>query len=351
MDIIRKQVGSTKKFVKKQGSKRRTKINVPRFGYFVKKTRKRIKEKNTIARIESLRIPPGYKNVEISKNSRNKVQAMGEDEKGRKQYIYSASHVKRQTDVKFHELITFGKHVEAIRGKILKNINMACKNEDLIFTKKTLISLAIFLIDNCNFRVGCDKYKRLYNSYGVTTLNKSHVKMIDGKMVIEFIGKKGVQNKSVIKDKKICGLLNNICKKNNKEYLFETKTSENVRITERHINGFLKEFDSKIKVKMFRTWNANFILLKEILEYPMPLDKTEAEKNIKAIIESAAEKLHHTKSVSKSSYMNNKLLDLYTNELDTFKQVCKRVKKVNGGKLPNINKLLIELFIYLDKTK
>ena len=81
MDIIRKQVGSTKKLVKKQGAKRRTKVNVPRFGYFLKKTRKRIKEKNTISRIESLRIPPGYKKVEISKNSRNKVQAMGEDEK------------------------------------------------------------------------------------------------------------------------------------------------------------------------------------------------------------------------------------------------------------------------------
>jgi DNA topoisomerase I len=349
MDIIRKQVGSTKKLVKKQGSKRRSMVNIPKFGYFSKKTKKRVTEKRLVERFNSLRIPPGYKKVEISRYPRSKVQAMGEDDKGRKQYIYSASHVKRQTDVKFHELITFGKNVERIRSKILKNINMASRNKSLIFNKNTLISLVIYLIDNCNFRVGCDKYKKLYNSYGVTTLNKSHIKMDNGKMVIEFIGKKGVQNKSGIKDSKICGLLNQLCKKNNKEYLFETDSVEKIRITERHINGFLKEFDSKIKVKMFRTWNANSILLKEMLAYPIPIDKSEADKNIKSIIESAAEKLHHTKSVSKSSYMNNKLLDLYTNELDTFKNVCKKLKKRNRGKLPNLNKLLIELFIYLDK--
>lgn len=351
MDIIRKQVGSTKKLVKKQGAKRKSRVVVPKFGYFNKKTRKRITEAKLIDRFNSLRIPPGYKNVEISKNVGDKVQAMGEDDKGRKQYIYSVKHVKKQTDVKFHDLITFGKYVEKIRNVIMKNINEASQNHEFLFSKKTLISIAIYLIDNCNFRVGCDKYKKLYNSYGVTTLNKSHIKMDKGKMIIEFVGKKGVQNKSNINNKKICKLLTQICKKNNKDYLFETNSKERVRISERHINSFLKEFHSKIKVKMFRTWNANSILLKEMLEYPIPLDNQEAEKNIKAIIESAAEKLHHTKSVSKSSYLNNKLLDLYTNELETFKAVCKRVKKNYGGKLPNINKLLIELFIYLDKKK
>lgn len=347
MDIVRKQVGTTKKIVKVGKTKRNKQVKLPKFAYFNLKTKKKIKETSQIDRIKSLRIPPGYKNVSIAKNPNNKVQAMGEDDKGRKQYIYSQKHVKRQTNVKFHELISFGKQVEKIRLDVSKNLN---KSGEFLFSKAVLISLVIYLIDVCNFRVGSDKYKRLYNSYGVTTLNKTHIKMKSGKMFIEFIGKKGVENKSCIKNKKVCSMLNEICKKNNKEYLFETSDSGgNVRISERHVNMFLKKYDPKIKVKMFRTWNANSILLDEILSYPIPENKTEAEKNIKSIIESAADKLHHTKSVSKSSYMNNKLLDLYTNELDTFKQVCKNVKKKNGGKLPNINKLLIELFIYLDK--
>ena len=347
MDIVRKQVGTTKKNVKVGKTKRNKQVKFPKFAYFNVKTKKKIKEPTQIDRIKSLRIPPGYKNVLIAKNPNNKVQAMGEDDKGRKQYIYSQKHVKRQTNVKFHELISFGKQVEKIRLDVSRNLN---KPREYLFSKDVLISLVIYLIDVCNFRVGSDKYKKLYNSYGVTTLNKTHVKIKSGKMFIEFIGKKGVENKSHIKNKKVCSMLNEICRKNNNEYLFETRTSNsNVRITERHVNMFLKKYDPKIKVKMFRTWNANSILLDAILSYPIPENKSEAEKNIKSIIESAADKLHHTKSVSKASYMNNKLLDLYTNELNTFKKVCKNVKSKYGGKLPSINKILIELFIYLDK--
>ena len=37
--------------------------------------------------------------------------------------------------------------------------------------------MALYLIDNCNFRIGSKKYKELYNSYGVTTLSK-HFKFL-----------------------------------------------------------------------------------------------------------------------------------------------------------------------------
>ena len=354
MDIIRKQIGETKKTILVGKTKKKKQVKFPHFAYFNEKTKKKIKEQHQIDRIKSLRIPPGYKNVEISNKSTSKVQAIGEDDKGRKQYIYSVKHVRIQTDVKFHELIMFGKYIEQIRSQILKNIKKASSDPSKLFTKESLISLSIYLIDTCHFRVGCEKYKRLYNSYGVTTLNKTHIKMENGKMLIDFLGKKGVQNKSNINDKRICKLLNHLCRKNNKEYLFETGANDmtdKMRITERHINSFLKEYNPAIKVKMFRTWNANTILLNEILKCPMPLNKTEAENNIKIIIEAAAAKLHHTKSVSKSSYMNNKLLDLYTNDINTFNMVCKQVKKKHGGRIPNVNKLLIALFIYLDKKK
>jgi len=353
MDIIRKQVGSTKKIVRVGKTKRRKQVRFPNFAYFNTKTKKKIKETTQIDRIKSLRIPPAYRNVSIAKNPNSKVQAMGEDDKGRKQYIYSQKHVKRQTNVKFHELIAFGKQVNKIRSDVAKNLNKAGKSNDMIFSKEILISLIIYLIDICNFRIGSDKYKRLYNSYGVTTLNNTHIKLEKGSMFIEFIGKKSVLNRAQIKDKKVCDLLNKICKKNNKEFLFESRLDDGnrVRITERHVNLYLKKYDPKIKVKMFRTWNANSILLDEILSYPIPANKSEAERNIKTIIESAAEKLHHTKSVSKSSYMNNKLLDLYTNKLDTFKEVCKTIKTKYGGKLPDLHQILVELFIYLDTKK
>jgi DNA topoisomerase IB len=100
---------------------------------------------------------------------------------------------------------------------------------------------------------------------------------------------------------------------------------------------------------MFRTWNANIILLENILAFPIPEDPKEATSNLKEIIEKAAAQLHHTKSVSKASYMNNKIIDLYENDLDQFKRIFKNIKKKYKGKLPKINILLTELFINLTK--
>jgi DNA topoisomerase I len=350
MDIIRKPNGfKLTKIKKKTRSGRITQktLKIPKFIYLNKKTKKAIKDQKQLDRIKSLRIPPGYMNVEIAKGVRSKVQAIGEDDKGRKQYIYSKSYVKAQEKVKFNDLIVFGKNIEKIRSNVKKQLSKG----NFEINKDSLIAIVLYLIDNCNFRVGCEKYKKLYNSYGVTTLNKKHLQFQKTKLTIEFIGKKGVLNKAVVTNKKMCSMLRVLCGKNGDEYLFQYDKHNNLHVTEKHVNQFLKKYDPKIKVKMFRTWNANIILLREILNYPTPETKTEADRNLKQIIESAAEKLHHTKTVSKSSYMNNKIIDLYKDDLEKFKGIFKDIKQKYNGKIPSVDKVLIELFIIFDKKK
>lgn len=351
MDIVRKQIGTQKNRVKSRQTQRYRQIKVPIFTYIDSKTKKRIKDNMTLTRINKLRIPPAYKNVTISKKKNNKIQAIGIDTKGRKQYIYSKKHLVTQEGVKFSELIILGKTIEKIRYDVQKIINKIDINKNL--NKTQLTAIIISLIDKCNFRVGSEKYMKLYNSYGVTTLKKKHIKKPTNKdfVEIEFIGKKGIINKALVNDTKICSLLVKLT--NNKKsdnFVFQYSLGkENMRISERHVNNFLKEYNSRIKVKMFRTWNSNIILLENILAFPMPNDSKEASANVKHIIEKAAYELHHTKSVSKSSYMNNKIIDLYENDLDAFKKIIAKIKKKNKGKIPKINILLTELFINLNE--
>ena len=350
MEIIRKPAGFKLTKIKKKSKNGRisTKtIKIPKFSYITKKTKKVINDEKQLERIKSLRIPPGYKNVEIAKSSRSKIQAIGEDDKGRKQYIYSKTYTKAQEKIKFNDLIVFGRNIDKIRSDIKKQLNK--KNFEI--NKETLIAIILYLIDNCNFRVGCEKYKKLYKSYGVTTLNKKHLKFGKKTVEIEFNGKKGVLNKAILKNKKMCSMLKILCSKNGDEFLFEYDKEHKLHVTEKHVNQFLKKYDPKIKVKMFRTWNANMILMKEILNYPTPESKSNADKNLKQIIEAAAEQLHHTKSVSKSSYMNNKIIDLYKDNLEEFKDIFKEIKKKYNGKIPSTDKVLIELFLIFDKKK
>ena len=313
-----------------------------RNNFFNKFTRKKIKDKKTIKRIRSLRIPPGYINVEISRDPLSKVQAIGVDSKKRKQYIYNSDYTNNQKLLKFGDLIHFGKKIKRIRKDINYNINRCVDGTQDISDLNSIISLILYIIDRCNFRVGCQKYRELYDTYGVTTLNKSHLSFNKNNVVIKFVGKKGVENKDVIKNNKICNLLNRLVSINDRDYLFyyRDKKNNSIKVSEKHINSYLKKYHKSISVKMFRTWAANYMLLRELLKYDFPNNEKEARKNINSAIKKAAGQMHHTPHVSKGSYMNNGIIHLYL-DLDNnkFYNILNFFRRTNGD-LPNIDRLL-----------
>jgi len=290
--------------------------------------------------IKSIKIPPAYTQVKISKNPDSKIQCIGTDTKKRKQYIYHPEHTENQKKIKFSDLIQFGRKIKRIRKNIYTNLINCSKNIDLLYDKETIISLVLYLIDNCNFRVGCEKYKKLYNSYGATTLNKNHFRFSKNYAIIEFIGKKGILNKSKVVNHSICDLLKNLCVKDSEYifYYFDSK-GDKYKISEKHINDYLKKYQPNLTVKMFRTWNANYILLKELLNLNLPENETQSKKNINIAVKKAAGQMHHSTNVSKKSYLNSEIVDLYLSNPTKFKRLVDFFRKTNGN-LPTINRLL-----------
>merc|ERR1712153_242925 len=79
------------------------------------------------------------KRIKISKKKNDKVQAIGTDDAGRKQYIYSKKFVKEQQEIKFKDLIEFGKRIKRIRKNVKKNII----KKGNIYDKEKIISIII----------------------------------------------------------------------------------------------------------------------------------------------------------------------------------------------------------------
>lgn len=315
------------------------------FTYFLKN--KKITNRNVINTINSFKIPPAYNNVLINENFNDDILATGNDDKGRKQYIYNPNYAEEKSEIKFCDLITFGKKVKRIRSDILASISKK-KN---IHNKEDLIYIVLYLIDNCNFRVGSKKYKSLYDSYGVTTLNSNHFKFLKNHVKVEFVGKKGIINKSIIKNKYIIDNLIYLCKLyQNEEFIFSYKSEGKIfNITDKIVNNFLQsKYNKHISVKMFRTWNANTYLLKEILDSQIPNNPRQASKNISDSIKKIAEKLHHTPSVSKKSYLNNDLINLYTNNFKIFYKIINEFLH-DKSKFPTTDRILNVFLEYICK--
>jgi DNA topoisomerase-1 len=321
-----------------------------KFTYYSMKKNKKINNKHTLKRIKSLNIPPAYKNVEISEYPHSKIQAFGYDSKNRKQYIYNKSFIKQQSLNKFRDLILFGKKIKRIRTEYRKNIvdyYTDIENSKLYNSYPSLnyiIGVILYIIDTCNFRIGNEEYKKLYSTYGVTTLGRNHITFINNSCKIEFNGKKGVTNKNIIYNKEICIILKYLYELNlqtNNEYIFNYKDSKGniYKITEKHINKYLKTYDTKLMVKMFRTWNANCIILNKLLNLSSPISLKEANKNINNAITKCADSLNNTNIVSKKNYINNSIISLYLNDFEYFKKIIGSFVKKNG-KLPTIDRLL-----------
>lgn len=318
---------------------------------FVNKHTKKKVNKKTLKRVKSLKIPPAYTKVKINCDENAKLQAYGYDDKNRKQYIYHPKFYEESKEIKFEDLLHFARKINRIKKDINRSLSQSVETN--IPDKNQVICLILSLIDKCNFRIGNEKYKELYNSYGVTTLNKEHFDIKKNYIVISFIGKKGVKNKSIVNNKYLNFLIIKLINLyGDEDYLFCYKDSENkcTRVTEAQVNSFLKKYHKSLSVKMFRTYNANYLLLKNLLDLSFPSNEKEAKKNLSIALGKAAEALHHSKTVSKNSYMNNKIVDLYLNNYGEFKDILNDFKKTNG-ELPTTSKMLNKLLKHLVNKK
>ena len=147
--------------------------------------------------LKNLYVAPAYDNVKINKHKKDKVLAIGTDDRGRKQYTYNPDYIQDATDNKYKSLIEFGNNYKCIMNRINKDMSTF---ED---SKKKQVAMILKVIDECNFRVGNEKYAKENNSIGVCTLENQHIKVGTSGVTIDFIGKEGVRNTCRVKNKRL----------------------------------------------------------------------------------------------------------------------------------------------------
>ena len=333
------------------------------FQYIDNKNNKYIKDKSEIERIESLRIPPAYQDVIISKKNTDKVQAIGTDDKGRKQYIYNPKFIQDNQDNKYKNIIKLGYQIEKIKRNIRETLLEALKKEYNQWVQpQTNIAIIVFLLDSCNFRIGNIKYLNLYKSYGASTLKGGHIKMKNGKAHISFIGKKGVFNSSIVNNSianKVFKILKKV--KSKDDILFPHQNSNEIPITPEQVSDFLKEYDENIVPKMFRTWYANYYFLEKIrtdiknnneflvnmLNLGSDYNKMKKRNNnakenqfqkyknkyINQCCDYIAERLHNTSNISKKSYLDHQLADYFFKNTTKFLETIKNNRRISNHQL------------------
>ena len=293
----------------------RKKIN-DKFKYFYIKNNKEITIFD-IERIKKLGIPPAWENLWVSNDPKSKIQAVGIDSKGRKQYRYHNDYIEIAEKKKFIRLYDFIKALPTLELNIDKHSKLN------IYNKFKVITTMLKIIKLTYMRVGKEQYARENKSYGISSLKKSHMQINGDIIKFNFKGKSNQRLNYVLINHEIKNHLQ-ILEKLEGDKLFQYIDEDNKvkKITDCDINDYIQEFMGKdFSVKDFRTYAANFHFINSLLtetKKRLPKNEKIKKKNIVKSLKKTAKFLKHTKSISKKSYVMNFIIELYMNNPSYF---------------------------------
>jgi DNA topoisomerase-1 len=268
---------------------------------------KPLKEKAEIERIRKLAIPPAWTNVWICPSDNGHIQATGFDIRGRKQYRYHAMWNTLRNETKFHRLYELGKVLPSVRLKLEEDL---AKKE---LTEEKVLATVISLMERTYIRIGSEDYEKMYGSYGLTTLKDNHVKIEGDKIVFSFKGKKGIDHKITLKNKRLARMVKH-CRDIPGKELFQYYDAEGNRkpIDSGMVNRYIKDASGgDFTAKDFRTWAGTLNIIRAFKSIGEAESETDCKKKIVAALDEVSKQLGNTRTVCKKYYVHPGIIKLY----------------------------------------
>jgi DNA topoisomerase IB len=272
------------------------------FRYLTPENR-RLADSKELKRIASLAIPPAYEDVWISVKARGHLQATGRDARGRKQYRYHAEWRQVRDSAKFDRMVSFGEALPKLRRKLKRDLGLPG------LPREKVLAVIVSILDATRVRIGNTEYARDNKSFGLTTLRNRHVSFIrDGRAVLNFRGKGGVQHEVLIDDRRIAQIMRR-CQEIPGQHLFQYVSDDGQRcpIDSGMVNDYLRDaMGADFTAKDFRTWGATLQAIKLLAATPLPDPPRESafKKHIVDVVKQVAVELRNTPAVCRKSYIN-----------------------------------------------
>jgi DNA topoisomerase-1 len=289
-----------------KGGWRRTGSRRSGFRYFDSRGRE-ITEDAKLERIQSLRIPPAWKDVCISPRPGAKLQATGVDAAGRKQYLYHPDFRAAQEEAKFDKLIRFADALPEFRTAMAEHMEL----EPL--APEWTCAVAVRLINLAWFRVGEERYAKEHKTFGITTLRKSHVSIRGSKIAFRFRGKHRIWVRTAVVDGELADAMKVLIKQPGGRRLFRYRVEGELHnLTARRLNTYISEFmGGEFTAKDFRTWGGTLVAAIALAERGPVETGTEAKRVIAAVMRTVGERLGNTPAVARASYVSPAVVEQY----------------------------------------
>ena len=267
-----------------------------------------IRDEAALARIDSLRIPPAWRDVRISPRPNAKLQATGIDSAGRLQYLYHPDYRAQQEEAKFDRLILFAERLPELRAAMAEHI----EREPLSF--EWTAAVAVRLINLGWFRVGDERYAKRFRTFGITTLRKGHVRVRGSRISFRFHGKHRALVHTALVDAELADAVRELLAAKGGRRLFRYRNGEGklCSLSGRRLNEYIQEhLGEEFTAKDFRTWGGTLLAAVALAERGVAETETESKRRIAAVMRTVGERLGNTPAVARSSYVSPAVIEQY----------------------------------------
>lgn len=247
---------------------------------------KQITKQAELDRLAALKIPAVYKDVVISSDPNSHLQYTATDTSGKKQYRYHPEWIDARKNQKFARIAQFGESLPTLRKEVASDI----KGSEL--SKERVLAAMIRILDKTAMRVGNEEFAEENSTYGLSTLEKRHVKVKGNKITFSFVGKANKEQEIEMEDAEAAKVVSQLLKVRGKE-LFPYSSDD--------VNNYIHEkMNPAFSAKDFRTWVGTVEAMRVLRQ---------KESTPQEAVDAASQKLGNNPEIAKKHYIHPGILE------------------------------------------
>ncbi|WP_127145120.1 DNA topoisomerase IB [Pelagibacterium montanilacus] len=263
-----------------------------------------LRDRQVLARIRALAIPPAWTEVWICSDADGHIQAVGRDGKGRKQYRYHPEWSRTRGLSKYAELAGFGARLPLLRDRV--GVDLSARG----LPRHKVIASVVWLLDQTLIRVGNAAYARENGSFGLTTLRQRHLDISGSTLKFAFRGKSGKAWQLAISDRRIARVLRSIQDLPGQSlFQYIDAQGDRVAIASNDVNAYIRDVvGEEYSSKHFRTWGGTVRALHILGCISTEATKTARARILNSALDQVAGRLGNTRAVCRACYVHPAIL-------------------------------------------
>ena len=276
--------------------------------------------------MRTLALPPAWKDVWICPDAYGHIQALGTDAAGRRQYRYHDQWRERRDRAKHDRVLELAVVLPDLRDRVCADLSEGNSRQ---LGREAVLAVAVRLLDLGFFRIGEERYAAANGTFGLTTLEREHVRVTNGSTIaFDYLAKGSKRRTLELTDPDAAAVITRLKRRRDggSRLLAYSSGPRWSRVTSKDVNDYLRDVTGMaVTAKDFRTWHATVLMAVALAMSTEAIGSQAARQ--RAVARAAAEVAHYlgnTPAVCRRSYIDPRVVDRF-NAGDTIRLVMEKL--------------------------